>query len=89
MRWGSSIGNLRLPYLKAIGIRIHFLRYQQRREIFKDESGGKNSDGKDVSYETSEKDFKRAKGMLHHGILVKIKNPKRKINAQICINVNS
>ena len=57
--------------------------------MFKDQNGGKNSDGEELSYPTSEKDFKRAKGMLRHGILVKSNYKKRKSYAQLCINVNS
>ncbi len=44
VNWGASIGITRIPYLKAIGIRIHHLKYQRRLRPSK--SKGTNSNSK-------------------------------------------
>jgi len=66
VRWGASIGSLGLPFLKAIGIRVHVMRYQRKR----------NSNGKSERNDNpiNARDFKRVKAEEE-----KRQNPKRKV----------
>jgi len=61
VRWGSSIGTILLPYMKAIGIRIHSVRYQKKYKGLQSNPKDTKFDTERADYPKNAKEFKKAK----------------------------
>lgn len=71
--WGRPMSDNGLPYLKAIGIRVHTVRYQKvRRRLV--QKGDRDSDSGEVVDSISSKEYKRIKQAEERR-----KNPPRKL----------
>ena len=61
-----------LSFLKAIGIRIHTVRYQKiRKRLVKNTDNDEDSDNGDDQKMTS-KEYKRSKGMIAYQIAIAV-----------------
>ena len=60
VRWGANLGQVVLPYVKGIGIRIHQVRYQKKYKGVREAAGSYDED--DESRPQTAKEFRQAKG---------------------------
>jgi len=72
VRWGASLGQVVLPYVKGIGMRIHQVRYQKKYKGAREAAGTYDEDDESTVPQTA-REFRQAKAAED-----KRRNPARK-----------